>query len=241
MVRIAQLGLSPEFLDYQVGWTHQRTLHEAVVNGTADDTLLLCEHPPVFTAGRSARPDEYPADGTPVVPVTRGGRVTWHGPGQLVGYPIMRLTPLGDDSSLVDVVGHVRALERVLVHTAAHFGVDSFRVPGRSGVWVTSISGTPAKIGAIGIRVERGASLHGFALNCSGDLAGFAQIVPCGIRDAGVSSLSIAAGREISTATAAAVIAANFDAWYHSPEPSDFPQQNSGRVLAHASASGGSR
>ncbi|RLP81331.1 lipoyl(octanoyl) transferase LipB [Mycetocola lacteus] len=218
MVRIAQLGLAPEYLDYRVGWTHQRTLHEGVVAGTTDDTLLLCEHPSVYTAGRSARPDEYPADGTPVVPVTRGGRVTWHGPGQLVGYPIMRLEPIGEDSNLVDVVGHVRSLERVLINTAQALGVHAFRVPGRSGVWVEEGAGQ-AKIGAIGIRVERGASLHGFALNCSGDLAGFAQIVPCGIRDAGVSSLSAVAGHPITTADAAILIAAHFDDWYYSPEP----------------------
>jgi lipoyl(octanoyl) transferase len=146
------------------------------------DTLLLLEHEPVYTAGRRTEPQDRPFDGTPVIDVDRGGRITWHGPGQLVGYPIVHLP------QPMDVVGHVRRLEELLIRTCAHFGVDGQRVPGRSGVWV---DGTPArKVAAVGVRVARGVTMHGFALNVDCDLGAYDRIVPCGIADAGVTSLA---------------------------------------------------
>jgi lipoyl(octanoyl) transferase len=153
------------------------------------DTLLLLEHPSVYTAGKRTLPEERPTDGTPVVDTDRGGKITWHGPGQLVGYPIIGLTePL-------DVVNFVRRLEEALITVCADLGVEAGRVEGRSGVWVP---GRPQrKVGAIGIRVARGVTLHGFALNCDCDLGAFGGIIPCGISDAGVTSLTAELGRHV--------------------------------------------
>jgi lipoyl(octanoyl) transferase len=175
---------------YQAAWNAQRALHAEVVAGTKPDTLVLVEHDAVFTAGRRTTEDERPVSGElPVVDVDRGGKITWHGPGQLVGYPIVRLPePL-------DVVSYVRRLEQLLMDTTARFGVTTRRVEGRSGIW--SDEPSPSKVGAIGIRVARGVTLHGFALNADCDLADYAAIVPCGIRDAGVTTLSRLAGRAI--------------------------------------------
>jgi lipoyl(octanoyl) transferase len=174
-------GLVP----YEDAWATQRRVHADVVAGTAPDTVLLLEHPPVYTAGKRTEPWERPLDGTPVVDVDRGGKITWHGPGQLVGYPIVRLP------SPVDVVAHVRRIEALLIEVCAEFGLATGRVEGRSGVWVAADERGPArKVGAIGIRVAQGVTLHGFALNCNPDLTAFDRIVPCGIRDAGVTSLS---------------------------------------------------
>lgn len=218
MLETLRAGFAPKNLDYAEGWALQRRIHEGVVAGTRPDTLILCEHAPVYTAGTSARREEYPADGTPVIPVSRGGRVTWHGPGQLVGYPILTVAPLGIGGA--DVVGHVRRLEYVLIRAAAAFGVRGVRVPGRSGVWVAAASGGPGafnKLAAIGIRVQNRVSLHGFALNCAEDLEAFSGIIPCGIRDAGVTSLSLAGGTPVSAEEAAAVIGEHFERWYTSP------------------------
>jgi len=178
-------------VDYQDAWTLQRELADARVAG-GPDTLLLLEHPSVFTAGRRTLPEERPADGTPVIDTDRGGKITWHGPGQLVGYPIIGL------AEPLDVVNFVRRLEESLIYVCAELGLETVRVAGRSGVWVPADDRGPArKVGAIGVRVSRATTLHGFALNCDCDLGAFSAIVPCGIADAGVTSLTAELGRHI--------------------------------------------
>ena len=178
-------------VEYQNAWALQRELVEARVAG-GPDTLLLLEHPSVYTAGRRTLPEERPVDGTAVVDTDRGGKITWHGPGQLVGYPIIGL------AEPLDVVNFVRRLEESLIHVCAELGLDTVRVPGRSGVWVPADEKGPArKVGAIGVRVSRGTTLHGFALNCDCDLGAFSAIVPCGIADAGVTSLTAELGRRV--------------------------------------------
>lgn len=190
-------GFGDQAVPYETAWEHQREVHAAVVAGSAPDTVLLLEHPPVYTAGRRTEPLDRPFDGTPVVDVDRGGKITWHGPGQLVGYPIVRLP------DPVDVVAHVRRLEEVLIRTCADLGVRGMRVDGRSGVWVAADDrGPERKVAAIGVRVARGATMHGFALNCDCDLTWFDRIVPCGIRDAGVTSLTWELGRDVPVAEA---------------------------------------
>jgi lipoyl(octanoyl) transferase len=181
---------------YEEAWARQRELHAARVDGTGRDTLLLLEHPSVYTAGRRTEPHERPFDGTPVIDVDRGGKITWHGPGQLVGYPVVALP------DPVDVVAHVRRLEGALIEVCAGLGVVTDRIEGRSGVWIDAdppgAGGRPArKIAAIGVRVARGVTMHGFALNCDPDLSAFGAIVPCGITDAGVTSLSAELGRNV--------------------------------------------
>lgn len=178
-------------LDYREAWQLQREIVEERVAG-GPDTLLLLEHPPVYTAGKRTLPEERPADGIPVVDTDRGGKITWHGPGQLVGYPIIGLTePL-------DVVNFVRRLEEALITVCEGFGLDAGRIDGRSGVWVPADELRPArKVGAIGIRVARGVTQHGFALNCDCDLSAFGGIIPCGIADAGVTSLTAELGRQV--------------------------------------------
>ena len=182
-------------VDYEQAWQRQREMHAAVVTGREPDTVLLLEHPPVFTAGRRTEPWERPVDGTPVIDVDRGGKITWHGPGQLVGYPILRLPdPL-------DVVAYVRRLEAMLIEVCAELGVVAGRVDGRSGVWLEADGARPErKIAAIGIRVADHVTLHGFALNCDPDLSWFDRIVPCGIADAGVTSLTAELGRDVTVA-----------------------------------------
>jgi lipoyl(octanoyl) transferase len=180
-------------VDYQVAWAEQRRIHEAVVAGTEPDTVLLLEHPSVYTAGKRTNAWDRPLDGTPVVDVDRGGRITWHGPGQLVGYPIVKL------ADPIDVVAYVRRVEQTLMDVCAELGVATVRVPGRSGVWVPADDrGPERKVAAIGVRVARGATLHGFALNCDCDLRAFDKIVPCGIADAGVTSLSVELRRDVT-------------------------------------------
>jgi lipoyl(octanoyl) transferase len=182
-------------LDYRMAWDEQRRVHEAVAAGTAADTVLLLEHPSVYTAGKRTQPADRPTDGTEVIDVDRGGLITWHGPGQLVGYPIVRL------SDPVDVVAYVRRVEAMLIDVCAELGLAANRVEGRSGVWVPADErGPDRKVGAIGIRVSRGVTLHGFALNCDCDLAAYDRIVPCGIRDAGVTSISAELGRDVTVA-----------------------------------------
>jgi lipoyl(octanoyl) transferase len=179
-------------LDYQAAWQLQREYAEARVAG-GSDTLLLLEHPSVYTAGRRTLPSERPVDDTPVVDTDRGGKITWHGPGQLVGYPIIGL------AEPLDVVNFVRRLEESMIKVCAELGLHTGRIEGRSGVWVPSDGTRPArKIGAIGIRVARGTTLHGFALNCDCDLDAFGAIVPCGISDAGVTSLTAELGRRVT-------------------------------------------
>jgi lipoyl(octanoyl) transferase len=188
-------------VDYQAAWEMQRELADARGTG-GPDSLLLLEHPSVYTAGRRTLPEERPADGTPVVDTDRGGKITWHGPGQLVGYPIIGL------AEPLDVVNFVRRLEESMIQVCAGLGLETRRVEGRSGVWVPPEGPRPArKIGAIGIRVSRATTLHGFALNCDCDLSAFSAIVPCGISDAGVTSLTAELGRHVSVADVLAPVA----------------------------------
>ena len=194
-MRFEHLGFDPEFVDYEQAWAHQRRVHAEVVAGELPDTILLLEHAAVFTAGKRTLPLERPMDGTPVIDVDRGGKITWHGPGQLVGYPIVHLP------APVDVVAHVRSLEEAMIRLCAEFGVVVERVDGRSGVWVRADDrGPDRKLGAIGVRVSQNVTMHGFALNANPDLSWASVIIPCGIADAGVSSLSIEAERPITVA-----------------------------------------
>ncbi|MFB9236176.1 lipoyl(octanoyl) transferase LipB [Plantactinospora siamensis] len=193
-------------VDYTAAWDEQRRVHAAVVAGETPDTVLLLEHPSVYTAGKRTEPWDRPTDGTPVIDVDRGGKITWHGPGQLVGYPIVKL-PVIDTGYRVDVVAFVRRVEQLLIDVCAEFGLTTDRIEGRSGVWVPADDRGPArKVAAIGLRVARGATQHGFALNCDCDLGWYDRIVPCGIRDAGVTSLSAELGRPITVADALPVV-----------------------------------
>ncbi|MEE6177808.1 lipoyl(octanoyl) transferase LipB [Mycobacterium sp. 050134] len=197
-IDVRQLGT----VDYRTAWQLQRDLADARVAGGAD-TLLLLEHPAVYTAGRRTEPHERPADGTPVVDTDRGGKITWHGPGQLVGYPIIGL------AEPLDVVNYVRRLEESLIEVCGDLGLDTVRVDGRSGVWVPAAGGRPArKVAAIGVRVSHATTLHGFALNCDCDLGAYGAIVPCGISDAGVTSLSAELQRTVTVDDVRAAVAA---------------------------------
>jgi lipoyl(octanoyl) transferase len=207
VLEIQKVGLSPDYVPYLEGWELQRRVHAEVVAGERPDTLLLLEHEAVYTAGKRTEAAERPVDGTPVVDVDRGGKITWHGPGQLVGYPIVRLP------EPVDVVAHVRRLEGVLIDVLRERGVDGYRVEGRSGVWVRRPL-SEDKVAAIGVRVQRGVTMHGFALNCDNSLAGFGRIIPCGIADAGVTTLSEILGADLSPTDIVDEIAAAFDAVY---------------------------
>ncbi|KAA1252189.1 lipoyl(octanoyl) transferase LipB [Mycobacterium simiae] len=187
-VDVRQLGM----IDYLTAWQLQRELADARVAG-GPDTLLLLEHPAVYTAGRRTQPHERPLDGTPVVDTDRGGKITWHGPGQLVGYPIIGL------AEPLDVINYVRRLEESLIKVCGDLGLDTGRVDGRSGVWLAADAGRPArKVAAIGVRVSRATTQHGFALNCDCDLRAFSTIVPCGISDADVTSLSAELDRKVA-------------------------------------------
>src|SRR6188768_2888794 len=189
-LEFVDLGLGSEHLDYQVTWDLQRAIHAEVSAGHRADTVLLLEHASVYTAGKRTEPHERPLDGTPVVDVDRGGKITWHGPGQLVGYPIVKLP------EAVYVVDYVRRLEEALIDLCADYGLDAAaRVKGRSGVWLPAEAGKPErKIAAIGVRVAAGVTMHGFALNVDPDLRAFDAIIPCGITDAGVTSLAAETG-----------------------------------------------
>jgi lipoyl(octanoyl) transferase len=194
-LEIVRAGVVP----YEDAWAMQREMHARRVAGQAPDTMLLLQHPPVYTAGKRTEPHERPFDGTPVIDVDRGGKITWHGPGQLVGYPIVALP------DPVDVVAYVRRLELALIEVCAGFGLAAGQVAGRSGVWVAADepgagSRPERKVAAIGIRVARGVTMHGFALNCDPDLSAYDRIVPCGIADAGVTSLSRELGRDVPVA-----------------------------------------
>jgi lipoyl(octanoyl) transferase len=182
-------------VDYAEAWQEQKALHAARVADAGPDTVLLLEHPSVYTAGRRTQASERPFDGTPVIDVDRGGKITWHGPGQLVGYPIVRLP------QPIDVVAHVRRIEELLIAVCAELGVATERVPGRSGVWVRADGrGPDRKVAAIGVRVSYRVTMHGFALNCDPDLTAFDRIVPCGITDASVTSISRELGRHVTVA-----------------------------------------
>jgi lipoyl(octanoyl) transferase len=200
-------GLSANSVPYLEALDQQRALHAAVVSGQRTDTVILLEHPSVYTAGKRTEPSERPDDGTPVIDTDRGGKITWHGPGQLVGYPILRLP------QPIDVVTYVRRLEEFLIDVLADLGVAGRRVEGRSGVWVTA-TGRVEKIAAIGIRVAEGVSMHGFALNCSNDFDAYEHIVACGIRDAGVTSISRILGRSVEPEAVVPLVETRFaDMW----------------------------
>ena len=199
---------------YLQAWEQQRELHAAVVAGTAPDTVLLLEHPPVYTAGRRTQPWERPsADSrTPVVDVDRGGKITWHGPGQLVGYPIVRLP------DPIDVFAYVRRMEQLLIAVCAELGVTGMQVEGRSGVWLAADERSPErKVAAIGVRVAQGVTLHGFAINCDPDLSWFDRIVPCGIADAGVTSLSKELDRDVPVAEVTPIVERHLGALLPAP------------------------
>jgi lipoyl(octanoyl) transferase len=192
-------------VEYQLAWDEQRRLHAARVAGEIPDTVVLLEHEPVYTAGKRTEPHERPLldTGAPVIDVDRGGKITWHGPGQLVGYPIVRLP------DPIDVIAFVRRVEQVLIDVCAEFGVHGRRVEvkGRSGVWIPADDrGPDRKVAAIGLRVAQGVSMHGFALNCDCDLSWFDRIVPCGIADAKVTSLSAELGRVVTVSEVRPVV-----------------------------------
>ncbi len=187
-VDVKRLGL----VDYEVAWAMQRELHQEIAESNRPNTLLLLEHPPIFTAGRRTLESERPIDGSRVIDVDRGGKITFHGPGQIVGYPIVRLRDQHN------VVGFVREIENALINVCGEFGIKSERYCERSGVWIRDGKGD-RKIAAIGIRVARGVTMHGFALNVDTDLSFYDRIVPCGIKDAGVTSLSNELNRELKT------------------------------------------
>lgn len=182
-------------VDYLTAWGRQKAIAAARTAGTGPDTVLLLEHDSVYTAGKRTRPEDRPTDGSLVIDVDRGGRITWHGPGQLVGYPVVAL------ADPIDVVAYVRLLEQVLIATCADIGLTTGRIDGRSGVWLPADPGRPErKIAAIGVRIARGVAMHGFALNCDPGMAAFDRIVPCGIADAGVTSLTFELGRTVTVA-----------------------------------------
>jgi lipoyl(octanoyl) transferase len=192
-LQFLQLGLAPEFVDYSRGWDLQRELHEKVVAGTAPSTVLLLEHSAVYTAGKRTEDHERPFDGTPVVPVDRGGKLTWHGPGQLVGYPVIKLR------NKAGIRDYVERLEAVIIAVLADYGIEAVRMKGRAGVWIEPDEKGPArKIAAIGIRVHDGVTMHGFAINCNNDLAPYAQIIACGITDAGVTTIAQETGQDVT-------------------------------------------
>jgi lipoyl(octanoyl) transferase len=236
--RLASVSVAFEHLGlvrYEEAWDRQRHLHAARAGDQIPDTVLLLEHPPVYTAGKRTEAWERPVDGTPVIDVDRGGKITWHGPGQLVGYPIVKLP----DSVLV--VDYVRRLEEVLIKLCADLGLEATRIHGRSGVWVPAdaVSGSigtdgqgtlnnddrpvgqsvDRKVAAIGIRVASGVTMHGFALNCDADLSWFDRIVPCGISDAAVTSLTAELGRRVTVADAIPYAEKHLSAIWEEAEP----------------------
>ncbi len=199
-LEFSRIGFAPNYVDYHDAWEQQRRLHAKVVDGTSPSTVMLLEHSSVYTAGKRTEEHERPFDGTPVVSVDRGGKLTWHGPGQLVAYPILALP----DPSLI--VEYVDLLEEIIIRTVATYGVETVRIPGRSGVWVLGGDSPDRKLAQVGIRVNHGVTLHGFAINCNNDLKPFAQIIPCGITDAGVTSISQECGSDVSPADIVSMI-----------------------------------
>ena len=205
MVDYVVTGLSANSVPYSTALEIQRAMHADVASGRAPDTVLLLEHPSVYTAGKRTEPYERPTDGTPVIDVDRGGKITWHGPGQLVGYPIVRL------ADPVDVVAYVRRLEGMLIEVLAELGIDGQRVDGRSGVWLVGPDRRAGeKIAAIGIRVAEGVTMHGFSLNCSNSFEAYETIVACGLVDAGVTSISKELGRVVTPADVVPAIERHF-------------------------------
>jgi lipoyl(octanoyl) transferase len=195
----AHAGFGRDAVDYRTAWDLQRQVHARRVEGAIPDSCLLLEHMPVYTAGKRTAVSDRPLRdaGAPVIDVDRGGKITWHGPGQVTAYPIIKLR------EPVDVIAYVRALEEAMIRVCADFGLRAARVEGRSGAWIPASRGLPdRKVGAIGARVARGVTMHGLALNCDCDLSWFDRIVPCGIRDAGTTSLTEQTGIRVSVADA---------------------------------------
>ena len=204
-IAVERVGFGDDAVDFTDAWDLQRRVHADVVAG-GTDTVLLLEHTSVYTAGRRTEPFERPMDGTPVIDVDRGGKITWHGPGQLVGYPILRLP---DRMAVVD---HVRRIEAMLIDVCADLGVETMRVTGRSGVWLAADDrGTERKVAAIGVRVTEGVTMHGFALNCDNDLAWFDRIVPCGITDAAVTTLTRELGQTVTVPDVLPIVEAHLE------------------------------
>jgi len=194
-INFQRVGFAPSFVDYEAGWDLQRGIHAEVAAGRSGPQILLLEHAPVYTAGKRTEPEDLPQDGTPVINVDRGGKLTWHGPGQLVGYPIVEL------ANHAGIRDYVHRLEEALIRVVADFGIAGVSIKGRSGVWVEGDGVVPdRKIAAIGIRVDHGVTMHGFALNCSNDLTPYGQIIPCGITDAGITTISAETGRAVEPA-----------------------------------------
>lgn len=199
MPAFERVGFAPNLVSYDEGYKKQLEVHAEVVSGKRPDTVLLLEHTSVYTAGKRTELEELPDDGSEFVETNRGGKITWHGPGQLVGYPIMRLP------KPIDVVNYVRYLEKTLIEVIAHFGVKGERVEGRTGVWVES-GEELVKVAAIGIRVSEKVTMHGFALNCNNSLEPYEHIIACGIQDARSSTLSELASREVTPLEAATLV-----------------------------------
>jgi len=202
---VVRLGLADHLIDFEEAWALQRQVHAEVAAGDREDTVLLVEHASVFTAGKRTNASDRPTDGSRVIDIDRGGRITWHGPGQLVAYPIVRL------AEPIDVVAYVRALEEAVIRTCAGLGLQAVRVAGRSGVWFPADDEGPGarperKVCAIGVRVAKGVTMHGLALNCDTDLADFGRIVPCGISDAGVTSVTAELGAPFTVLDAASAL-----------------------------------
>ncbi len=194
-IEFTYAGFGDHAVDYAEAWDQQRRLHAARAADQIGDVVVMLEHQPVYTAGKRTQPEDRPVDDTPVIEVDRGGKITWHGPGQLVGYPIVKLP------ADVYVVDYVRRLEEALIRVCAGFGLSAGRVTGRSGVWLAADEGRQErKVAALGVRVSRGVAMHGFALNCDCATTGFDAIVPCGIADAGVTTLSAELGRDVVVA-----------------------------------------
>jgi len=207
MLDVVILGLGDDAVPYREAWEKQREIHKQVVTGERPNTLLLLEHQSVYTAGKRTEDSERPVDGTEVIDVDRGGKITWHGPGQLVGYPITKL------HEPMDVVAYVRTIEGLLIEAAAEFGVTGERVEGRSGVWVNPGLNYD-KVAAIGIRISEGVSMHGFAINCNNSLEAYENIVACGIRDAGATTLSQVSGTNITPSDVVPVVTRLFTHYF---------------------------
>jgi lipoyl(octanoyl) transferase len=230
-LRMVHAGL----VDYQQAWDEQRRVHAARVTGDGSDTVLLLEHPPVYTAGKRTSPVERPQDGTPVIDVDRGGKITWHGPGQLVGYPIVQLP----EAALV--VDYVRRLEEAMIAMLAEYGLSTGRIRGRSGVWLAAADHQlERKIAAIGVRVAAGTTMHGFALNVDPDLAAFDRIIPCGLTGVGVTSMTAELGSYVTVTDVAHALVPHlqrylaFEEYVQSPDIGPAPDTTLPRVAVGA-------
>ncbi len=202
-VEFTEVGFAPDLVDYSAAWDLQRKVHDAVVAGTAGNTVLLLEHAAVYTAGKRTEDNERPFDGTPVINVDRGGKLTWHGPGQLVAYPIVKL------KDAHGIREYVTTLEEIIIQTLAAFGVAGVRVKGRAGIWLPADENGPErKVAAIGIRVHDGVTMHGIAINANNDLAPYTQIIACGITDAGTTTIAAETGTDVGPAELVPVLEA---------------------------------